>query len=147
MKKENNLVVKVISNWKNIAILVLLVGCLIFGWFTFFGSDSAYKERIKQLEKENRESAEARAKLSAEIESRKAEYDKLKAIESQLITELSLLEGETARLRDDAQRSRDDFDAIQTRLVETREKIKKLKETPANRKDEDLINSLKIKFK
>jgi septal ring factor EnvC (AmiA/AmiB activator) len=147
MEKNNNIIIKVTSDWRNVAVIVLVAACLVLGWLTFFKSDSGYKERIKQLEKENSELVKERNRLTAEIASRKVEYKSLKNREAQLLTDLSLLQNETARLRADANQAKADLTAIQIRLRETREKIQKLKSNPANRKDEDLLNSLILKLK
>jgi chromosome segregation ATPase len=130
---------------QNVIIVVLFLVVLLLGWATFFQGDSAYKERVKQLEKENRELQAERAEMDAEIARRKAAFDSLSTIDLQLQAELSALEAETRLLREQAERSLSDMDAVRKRIAEARKKISELKKSPANRKDADLINSLKLK--
>jgi predicted nuclease with TOPRIM domain len=133
------------KNWKDIALVVTIILCLIFGWMTFFKGDSGYKERIKSLEKENAELQAKRATLDAEIARRKTAFDSLSVMDIQLQSQLAVLETETRLLRDEVKRSRGALDDIQTRIIATRKRIADLKKNPANRKDTDLINSLKLK--
>lgn len=133
------------KDWRNIALAVTIILCLFLGWTVFFQGDSAYKERVKNLEKENRELRLRRAELDAEIAKRKAAFDSLQVVEFQLESELNLLEAETRILREQAKRSKEDLDAVRERIAETRKKISELRKNPAKRKDTDLINSLKLK--
>jgi hypothetical protein len=133
------------KDWRNIALIVTVVICLFLGWTTFFGGDSAYKERVKALEKENKELQAKRAVLDAEIERRKAAFDSLLVVEIQLQSELSVIEAETRLLREEVERSRGEMDVVRERISETRKKIEALKKSPANRRNNDLINSLKLK--
>jgi cell division protein FtsB len=130
---------------RDIIIGVLFLVVLALGWATFFGGDSAYKERVKALEKENKELQAKRAVLDAEIERRKAAFDSLLVVEVQLQSELSAIEAETRLLREEVERSRGEMDVVRERINETRKKIEALKKSPANRRNSDLINSLKLK--
>jgi len=133
------------KDWKNIALFVTVVLCLFLGWSVFFKGDSAYKERIKQLEKENQELVEKRKELDALIAQRNLAIDSLTRVETELALQLAALETETRLLREEAERSRENWEDVKKRIDENRKKISELKKNPANRKGDALINSLKVK--
>ncbi len=130
---------------KNILIVVLLAGCMIFGYMWFFRNDSGYKQKIKDLEKEKKELIVAREKLEKDVTVLEKNFQDLKKREDALVADISRRDAEIRRRKEEAARSKAELDNMKKGLKETQDKIVELKKNPPNRTGDDLLNSLKMK--
>lgn len=130
---------------KNIIIVILLAGLLIFGYIAIFGGDSNYKQQLKELKTKNELLEKQRDSIDVVINNLHAEYAKLKVREAELAKEVTALDAEVEQNKANAKRSQAELDIMKRDLKETRRKIEELKKHPANREGDDLINSLKLK--
>jgi outer membrane murein-binding lipoprotein Lpp len=130
---------------KNILIVVLLAGCMIFGYMWFFRNDGGYKQKIKDLEREKKELIIAREKLEKDVVVLEKNFEDLKKKESSLAADIKKRDEEIRRRKEEAAKSRAELDNMKKGLKETQEKIVELKKNPSNRTGDDLLNSLKLK--
>jgi len=130
---------------KNILIVVLLAGCMIFGYMWFFRNDGGYKQKIKDLEKEKKELIVAREKLEKDVTVLEKNFQDLKKREDALVADISRRDAEIRRRKEEAARSKAELDNMKKGLKETQDKIVELKKNPPNRTGDDLLNSLKMK--
>lgn len=133
------------KNLKNLLIGLLLIFCVIFGYKTFFSGDNLYKEKVKQLEAANLLLQKERAGIDLKIDSLKTEYGKLKAREQKLAYDITTRDGEIAKNKAAAARSKVELNKFKHDIAETQNKIEGMKKHPANRDGDDLLNSLKLK--
>ena len=136
---------KDLKDLKNILIGILLICTIIFGYKTFFTSDKLYKEKLKQLEAANKLLQAERAAIDLKIDSLKSEYDKLKAHEQKLANDIANRDAEIAKDKAAAAKSQAELNKFKHEMAETQRKIEDIKEHPANRTGDDLLNSLKLK--
>ena len=130
---------------KNIIILVLLAGFLLFGYLWFFRDTTDYKAKIKQLEKEKQELIETRDSLDAVAIDLGKKYTILVQKEAVLLADIAKKEAEIRKSKEAAARSQAELNGLKNSLKETQRKIEELKKNPANRESDDLLNSLKLK--
>lgn len=130
---------------KNILILVLLAGCLVFASMWYF-SGSGYKSEIKTLKKEKQELVEQRKNLDSQVDNLKRDYEELVKKEAVLLEDIKKRDREIQALKESSARSQAELMKIKKDLAETRKKIEEFKKNPPNRTGQDLINSLKIKL-
>jgi Tfp pilus assembly protein PilO len=130
---------------KNIIILVLLAGFLLFGYLWFFRDTTDYKAKIKQLEKEKQELIETRDSLDAVAINLGKKYAILVQKEAVLLADIAKKEAEIRKSKEAAARSQAELNRLKNSLKETQRKIEELKKNPANRESDDLLNSLKLK--
>lgn len=133
------------KNIKDILILILLGLSLVFAWTTFFGGDSLYKHKVKELEADNKRLQEERKSIDAKILVIQAKFDSLSIEDKKLQGIITLKDAEIDKNKKSAARSKAELDTIRKRLEETRKQIEEAKTNPPNREGQDLINSLKIK--
>ena len=130
---------------KDYLILVLLAGCIVFGYMTFFRSDKYYREQLKSLQIEYKKEQDLRKRLSSEIAQLKKEREDLinrgKQLESLINLQDDLIEDRKA----EAAKTRKELDETRKRIDEVRKRIRDVKKNPANRTGDSLINSLKLK--
>jgi septal ring factor EnvC (AmiA/AmiB activator) len=129
---------------KSILILVLLAGCLIFGYMWYFKSDNV-KSELKELRADNERIKKERDSINIHLRALEVNFTKLKQNEKFLQQKINDLELEIERSKQKANKSQAELNKLRLRLEETRRKIKELKNNPPNRTDDDLLNSLKIK--
>ena len=87
------------KDYKNILILILLAGCLIFGYITLFSGDKNYKEQLKRLDVSNKILKEQRKAINSELLILKADYSKLKVHEAALADEVTSLDKEVKKIK------------------------------------------------
>jgi hypothetical protein len=133
------------KNIKDILIIVLLGLALIFAWTTFFGGDSLYKHKVKELEADNKRLQEERKTIDAKILVIQARFDSLSVEDKKLQGVIASKDAEIEINKKSAARSKSELDAMRKGLEETRKQIEQAKKNPPNREGQDLINSLKIK--
>lgn len=129
---------------KSILILVLLAGCLIFGYMWYFKSDN-YKKELKELRAENEKIGQERDSINKNLKKLEIEFDKLKIREQALQQKIDSLQIEIDKSKQSANRTKAELDRIRQKLAETRRKIKEFRDNPPNRTGDDLLNSIKIK--
>ncbi len=130
---------------KSILILVLLAVSLFFGYKWFFGGNSEYKEKVKQLEKEFQELENQKKKVDLEISSWRAKFDSLSVEDNRLKQENIRLESQTRKAELEANKSKANLDRIKGDMKETQNKIEDFKKNPPNRTGDALLESLKNK--
>jgi chromosome segregation ATPase len=133
------------KNYKNIIILVLLIGCLIFGYISLFRGDKLYEHKVKELQKENLILCKKRDSLGSEINILELQFSNLKSKEEELINDINQRDLEIAKSKEKANKSRSELEKFKREMQETRNKIDSLKAHPANRTGDDLLNSIKLK--
>jgi hypothetical protein len=134
-------------NIKDIVIFVLLLGCLFFGYRSFFSSDNLYKYKVEELRKQNDSLFIEKSIIDEILIKLSMEFDSLKIIEENLIEEINQRDIDIERSKNKADQSRKELDKYRKEIEETKRKIEWMKENPANRTGENLINSLKSKSK
>ena len=134
-------------NTKDIVIIVLLLGCLVFGYRSFFSSDNLYKYKVEELRKQNDSLLNEKSIIDERLKNLSMEFDSLKIIEENLIEEINQRDIDIERSKNKADRSRKELDKYRKEMEESKKKIEWMKENPANRTGDDLINSLKSKVK
>jgi len=130
---------------KNILILALLAGCLVFGYMALFRGDAGYKEKLKSLEDANAQLQKERSAINGAIVNLKGEYTKLKAHEAVLAADVAQRDASIAQSKAEAACSQAELGKLKHEMDETLRKIKDAKAHPANRIGDDLLNSLKLK--
>ncbi len=130
---------------KSILILVLLAISLFFGYKWFFGGNSEYKEKVKQLEKEFQELENQKKKVDLEISSWRSKFDSLSVEDRKLKQENIKLESQTRKAELEANKSKANLDRIKGDMKETQNKIEEFKKNPPNRTGDALLESLKNK--
>jgi peptidoglycan hydrolase CwlO-like protein len=132
---------------KNTIILILLIVSILFGYKWFIESDSGSKERVKQLEKEFTELENKKKLTDLEINKWKSKFDTLQKEGDILKQENIKLEAETKKAEQEASKSKSNLDKIRLEMIETKNKIEKLKNNPIKRTGDDLLQSIKNKTK
>jgi septal ring factor EnvC (AmiA/AmiB activator) len=130
---------------KNVIITVLLLGVLVFAAIVFYGGDSAYKKRVKELQAENKVLQAQRDSIDSVITGLENDYQDLLLKEAALLADIAQRDAGIQKAKDDANRSKVELDRIKKDLEKTRAEIKKHETNPANRTGDDLLNSLKFK--
>lgn len=130
---------------KNIIITVLLLGVFVFAGIVFYGGDSAYKKRVKELQAENKALQIQRDSIDAVIAGLESDYEVLLKKEAALLADIAKRDADIARAKEAANRSKAELDGIKKNLEKTRAEIKKHETNPPNRTGDDLLNSLKFK--
>lgn len=133
------------KNIKDVLIVALLIMTIIFGYFTFFQSDPLYKQKVKELEADNKKLQEERKVIDARLAQTQKRIDSLTVIENQLNAIISSKDEEIERNKRKANSSRAELDKMKNELEKVRKQIEDAKKNPPNREGQDLINSLKIK--
>lgn len=130
---------------KSILILVLLAGCLIFGYMWYFRSDPNYKRELKELREDNKRIRNERDSINIHLIVMQSKFKNLKLREQALQQRIDSLEIEIEKSKQNANRSQADLNKLRNKLAETRRKIREMKDNPPNRTGDDLLNSIKIK--
>jgi cell division protein YceG involved in septum cleavage len=131
---------------KSALILILLCSTLFFVWKWYSFDSSEYKKQIDSLREENKKIIKTRDSIDEVISSlqNKKMILELKAIE--IIGENMKLNKELKNEKNKANKSKEDLLKLLKEIAETKEKIEELKKNPPNRKEDDLLNSLKKKL-
>lgn len=132
---------------KSILILVLLGFCLIFFYKWYFSGDDGYKKEVKRLREENKKLQQKRDSVNFIIQGLEKDFSELKKIDSTLKVKIFSMESEIISAKEKANRSKSELEKLRVEIEKTKKQIEDLKQNPPNRKDEDLLNSLKTKTK
>lgn len=131
---------------KSIIILVLLgVSVIFFGLWYFKGSDT--KNKIKELESENRQIEVTMDSLYNVNKSLKLDFDKFQIVINDGEKSIKQIEQNLSKVKLDLINANIKVKDGQKSLSEIKKKIEDLKRNPINRTDSLLINSLKEKLK
>lgn len=130
---------------RNIIIAILLIGVFVFAAVVFYGGDSAYKKRVKELQSENATLQAQRDSIDLVISGLEKDYKKLLLKEAALLADIAKRDAEIAQAKAAANRSKAELDRLKKDLAKTRKEIKEREVNPANRTGDDLLNSLKLK--
>jgi septal ring factor EnvC (AmiA/AmiB activator) len=136
-----------IKDPKNIIILALFVGMMIFASIVLLGKSSNYKQQVKDLEAKNKVLQSERVEIHKRVAALEREYEALKKKEAELLADIAKRDIEIANSKAAASRSKAELDKLKKDLQKTREDIKNHEDNPANRTGDDLLNSLKLKTK
>lgn len=131
---------------KSIALLVLTGACILFFGMWFFNK-SEYKDKIKELDKENKRIELVRDSLKSVNASLKLDFNKKQSEIDKRDQKIKLIESEILKIKGDLKLAKSKVEENEKNLKETKDKIKKLKKDPIKREDQELINSLKEKLK
>jgi chromosome segregation ATPase len=133
---------------KLILILILLVGCLIFGYMWYFNTDNTdYKKDLKELREYNKILQNQRDSIDQELTKLEIDFSILKTNESFYLDKIYKLEIEIENSKNNVNKSKAELDKMRKELVEIRKKIQEFKNNPPVLTDDDLLNSLKINLK
>lgn len=130
---------------KNIIIIILIFTSLLFAWKWNKSENYTYKEEINKLKKENEIINKRRDSLLREREILISKNTIIENKNKNILLKISDLEKELIIQKSKAKSSKDDLENLIKMLNDTRKKIENIKKYPPNRKDEYLLNSLKIK--
>lgn len=128
-------------------IFVLLLLCFIFGYMWFFRTNKTLKTDINNLKTENVILEKEKDALDKQLIDYKQKYDSLVVLDNVLIKEYVELQKYTTALEKNAHKTENSLDILKNQISETRKEIEYLKEHPANRIGDNLVNSLKNKTK
>lgn len=130
---------------KDYIILILLLGCIIFGYMTFFKGNKYYREEIKKLKVEYQKEQDLRKDLDIELANLRKQRDDLVKSGEQLQLLINLQDILIQDRKAQADKTRKELDETRLRIAEVRKKIRQVKESPANRTGDSLIYSLQLK--
>jgi chromosome segregation ATPase len=129
---------------KSILILILLTGCLIFGYMSYFRTNNSdYKNQIKQLNIENEMLKKQRDSIDTELGKLEDDFTILKSNELSYIEKIKNLDSEIENAKSNANRSRSELNRLKGELNLTKKRIQDLKNNPPILEGDDLLNSLK----
>jgi len=131
--------------FKDYIILVLLIGCVIFGYMTFFRGDKYYREELKKLKVEYKKEHDLRKDLDRQLIELKNQRDILIEKSNQLEKLINLQDEFIQDKKSEAAKTRKELDETRKRIDEVRKKIREVKSNPANRTGDSLIYSIKLK--
>lgn len=132
---------------KSILVIALLGLTLIFGYKWFFNKDAGSTERLNQLEKEYKELEARKLELDKKIEVFKTKYDSLELVDNKLKNKLLKSESETRKAEIESRKSLVELEKSKREMNNLYKKIEQYKDSPANRIDDDLLESIKNKTK
>ena len=136
---------KKMKDLKNIIIIALLAGVIIFAAIVFYGGDSGYEYRVNALQKENAGLKVQRDSIDATILVLESKYKLLAQKESALSIDIGKRDSEIAKAKIAAVISKGKLEKIQMDLTSTQKQIAELEQNPSNRDGDDLLNSIKLK--
>ncbi len=132
---------------KTIIIAALLVVSLIFGYMWLFRGNTASKEKVKQLQRENKILEHGIDSLTKNISMKDIQLSELQKKSEKLEKDISILEDKIKKAEINANNSMNTLNSLRKELKDTKEKIEDLKNNPPNRIGNDLLESIKNKTK
>ena len=97
---------------KNIIILVLLIGCLVFGYINLFRGDKIYEYKVEELQKENATLLKERDSIKGDIKTLNIEFAALKSKEAELMNDINLRDSKIAKSKDKANRTKAELEKL-----------------------------------
>lgn len=134
---------------KSILIILLLVFSLFFGYKWYFSMDDRkeWKDKVEQLNKENKAIVDKRDSLQSSLNELKIIYDDIVVKDSLLQIQISDLEKDIIDSKNKANRTVIELNKIKQELEENKRRIEELINNPIDKSDNELIESLKNKLK
>lgn len=134
---------------KSILIILLLVFSLFFGykWYFSMSDRKEWKDKVEQLNKENKALIDKRDSLQSSLNDLKIIYDDIVVKDSLLQIQISDLEKDIIDSKNKANRSVKELNKIKQELEENKRRIEELINNPIDKTDNELIESLKNKLK
>lgn len=134
---------------KSILIILLLVFSLFFGYKWYFSMDDRkeWKDKVEQLNKENKAIVDKRDSLQSSLNELKIIYDDIVVKDSLLQIQISDLEKDIIDSKNKANRTVIELNKIKQEFEENKRKIEELINNPIDKSDNELIDSLKNKLK
>lgn len=132
---------------KSILILILLLSTLIFGYKWFFTGDPASKERVKQLEIQNKELDQQNKLSDIKIGKLQNSFDSSVSVGIKLNKDVIQLEEKANKAEIEANITKFNLANIRKELNDTRKNIENLRNTQNTKTEGDLLQSIKNKTK
>lgn len=134
---------------KSILVVFFLVISLFFGykWYFSIGDRKDYKDKIEQLEIDNKKLRETRDSLQTAFLDLQKQYDDIVLADSLLNQEIIDLRQKVIDSKNKADRSVRELNRLKIELEKINQKIKELENNPPSKTEEELIESLKNKIK
>lgn len=134
---------------KSILIILLLAFSLFFGykWYFSMGDRNEWKDKVDQLNKENKALMDKRDSLQSSLNDLKIIYDDIVVKDSLLQIQISDLEKDIIDSKNKANRTVKELNKIKQELEENKRRIEELINNPIDKTDNELIESLKNKLK
>lgn len=134
---------------KSILIILLLAFSLFFGykWYFSMSDRKEWKDKVEQLNKENKALIDKRDSLQSSLNDLKIIYDDIVVKDSLLQIQISDLEKDIIDSKNKANRSVKELNKIKQELEENKRRIEELINNPIDKTDNELIESLKNKLK
>lgn len=134
---------------KSILIILLLSFSLFFGykWYFSMSDRKEWKDKVEQLNKENKALIDKRDSLQSSLNDLKIIYDDIVVKDSLLQIQISDLEKDIIDSKNKANRTVKELNKIKQELEENKRRIEELINNPIDKTDNELIESLKNKLK
>lgn len=134
---------------KSILVVFFLVISLFFGykWYFSIGDNKDYKDKIEQLEIDNKKIIETRDSLQTAFLDLQNQYDDIVLADSLLNQEIIDLRQKVIDSKNEVDRSVRELNGLKIELERINQKIKELENNPPSKTEEELIESLKNKIK
>ena len=134
---------------KSILIILLLAFSLFFGykWYFSMSDRKEWKDKVEQLNKENKALIDKRDSLQSSLNDLKIIYDDIVVKDSLLQIQISDLEKDIIDSKNKANRTVKELNKIKQELEENKRRIEELINNPIDKTDNELIESLKNKLK
>lgn len=132
---------------KSILILVLLTFTIIFGYKWYFTDNSAYKEKITQLQKKYDEIEKRKKESDHRLVEYENQLDHLLKMDLLSTEKINKLENEILISEKEANRYNIKFKELRDELLKNNKKIEEFIKNPPTKSDDDLLESIKNKTK
>lgn len=134
---------------KSIIIVLLLIGCLFFGYKWYFDNTSKdhFEKIIEQKDRENKRISMKRDSIKEYLDLLKEKYDSIEKFDSNLKKDILKLKKDIEREKEKVKITTMRLNNLKNRFEKVRKEIKKLEKTKNTKSDKELIKSLKNKLK
>lgn len=134
---------------KSILIIFFLCLSLFFGykWYFSIGDRKEYKNKVEQLEIDNKKIREVRDSLQTAFLDLQQQYQDIVEADSLLSQEVIDLRQKVIDSKNRADRTNRELNKLKLELEKINEKIRELENNPPDKTEEELIESLKNKLK
>jgi chromosome segregation ATPase len=119
---------------------------LFFVWKWYSFDSSEYKKQIDSLREENKKIIKMRDSIDEVIYSLQNKNLILEQKAIEIIGENMKLSKELSDEKNKSNKSKEELLKLMREIAETKKKIEELKKNPPNRKEDELLNSLKKKL-
>lgn len=136
-------------DYKSILIILFLCLSLFFGykWYFTTGNKKEYKDKIEQLQMDNKKIIEVRDSLQTAFFDLQKQYQDIVEADSLLTQEVIDLRQKVIDSKKRADGTNRELNKLKLELKKIREKIRELENNPPDKTEEELIESLKNKIK